>query len=1217
MTIDILRLRSGERHYESCISAIRYLLFTIFVFASTALPAQIQPRITQQIDDSTTVRVANSTHPLATSQNDRGRVDMSTKMDRIMLVFKQSDEQKAALAKLIDSQHDPKSPQYHRWLSPADFGTKFGPSQSDMDSVKGWLEGHGFKSITVARGGQWLEFSGTAGQVEETFRTEIHNFDVKGVQHIANATDIALPQALTPVVNGVLSLHNFESRPMHTAKLHVHRDSKSGEMVPDFTSSSGSSHYLAPGDLSKIYNTVGLLKQGIDGTGLSIAIVGRTDINLADVQIFRNAFSLPANDPDLIVNGIDPGINADEIEAALDVEWSGALAPRAKIKLVSSSSTLATDGVALSMSYIVDNALAPIMSTSYGECEVALGTAGNAFQSLVNQQAAAEGITAFVSSGDNGAAGCDPTNGVSPARYGAYVNGLASTAFNTAVGGTEFAENNLTSYWKPINDPDLSSAIGYIPEKIWNESCDPTIDPNGCDQFHSYFMYAGSGGKSSCTYSVVRNSQVTCLGGYSKPAWQAGVGVPSDGVRDVPDVSLTAAGGHDGYLLCVEGSCQTSMNQGHIVLTQAQVVGGTSASAPAMAGIMALVEQQNGAYQGLANYRFYQLAAAPSLTKCNSSNMTDPSVASKCAFHDVTQGDNSVPGQIGYAAATGYDLASGLGSVDAAILVYRWGSAKKLSSTTVLSPWSGPVQHGQPIDFSLTVSPTTGQGTPSGSFSLMTADHHAVFGGTLVQGKYRGATWSLPAGTYNIVAHYAGDATFQPSDSAPVAVQITPEPATILLIGYEKTLAHTIAPLPPQVNYGQPVGLQINVSGKSGFGYPSGEVAIYDNGIHLGNFPLNESGSAFVEVDYLGHKGLLPGAHALTASYSGDLSFGSAKSAAVKVRVEKVMAAGIFMDVPYTPIEGQDTKLFAAIQGPGVEQPTGTIQFYSDGRKISSLIPLQLNGLQGSGLPQASYHAKFPKGTHKVGFSYSGDSNYPPFAVDDFNSGYQFIAVQPLQGAKPIVHLTQSTSSVLPGQPVTYTVHVTPGKAGPMPTGTVNLILLPDPDNLPTPAQPTPLPPPLSPVTLVNGTATFTVPLYHAPIELVSAAYSGDATYSVDNSNVVLTNVGTVAPKVVLSADVGTVSASAPTTLSVSIPDQRNNPYTWFADGPIQFYDSLNGSSFHPFGFAQSTIKGNGGTLILAYQVTLAPGKHVIRAQYLGSRDWSAVSSNPVTIVSK
>jgi large repetitive protein len=551
-------------------------LATFMVCLSSALQAQSRPRITQPIDNLV-VRIPFSVHPLAHAANDRGRVDANLDMQRMLLVLKPSEEQRAALLKLVDGQHDPESPTYHQWLTPEGFGAKFGPADEDVAKVTRWLQQRGFRVNEVGRGKQFIEFSGNAGQVESAFHTEMHQYAVNGKEHVANALDISLPMGLTPVVEGVLSLHNFPKVAAHRKSFRVRRDPDTGKLVSDFTLSNanGSAHFMAPGDFARIYNTEPLLTQKIDGAGVSIAIVARSNINLSDVQTFRKIFGLPAKDPLFIVNGQDPGIGPDEEEADLDVEWSGAAAPDATIKVVMSSSTFSADGVDLSMVYIIDNVVAPIMSTSFSACELALGPTGNAFFNNLYQQAAAEGITAFVSTGDDGPAACTPQVAIEPSTL-ANVSGLASTPFDIAVGGTQFAEKGLDgNYWSANNRPDQSSAIGYIPEKVWNESCDPRTDPHQCSGTGLFFAVAGSGGPSSCLTSTIVNNQFVCLGGYPKPSWQAGRGVPNDGARDLPDLSLDAGASHDGFLLCVDGSCQTVESNGQTILENAAVIGGT------------------------------------------------------------------------------------------------------------------------------------------------------------------------------------------------------------------------------------------------------------------------------------------------------------------------------------------------------------------------------------------------------------------------------------------------------------------------------------------------------------------------------------------------------------------------------------------------------------------------------------------------------------------
>lgn len=457
----------------------------------------------------------------------------------------------------------------------------------------------------VTAGRRAIVFSGTATQVESAFHTEIHAYKVGGEIHHANAKDPEIPAALVQVVGGVVSLHDFHSKPMHRL---VRKPS------PDFTS--GGSYYLAPADFATIYDLGPLFQQSINGNGQSVAIVARSNLNISDVRQFRTFFGLPANDPQIIVNDTDPGIlsSGEETETDLDVEWSGAVARNALIQFVVSKSTNSSDGVDLSAQYIVNHNFAPVMSVSFGLCETALGSSGNSFMNALWQQAASQGITVLVSAGDSGAAGCDSSS-ASPATHGRGVNGLRSTPYSVCVGGSEFSDaSNPALYWSPSNASGTqSSALSYIPEVVWNES-----GPGKG-------LWASGGGVSTI---------------YAKPAWQTGTGVPADGKRDVPDISLNSAG-HDGYLIYQNGGLY--------------VVGGTSASSPSFAGVMAFVVQHSAARQGNANTVFYSLAGKQG-------------TGGAPVFHDVTSGNNGVPGQTGFSATKGYDQATGLGSIDASVL---------------------------------------------------------------------------------------------------------------------------------------------------------------------------------------------------------------------------------------------------------------------------------------------------------------------------------------------------------------------------------------------------------------------------------------------------------------------------------------------------------------------------------------------------------------------
>jgi pseudomonalisin len=605
------------------------------------------------INENDRIRLPRSVHPLARPEFDRGASSPSLPMERMILALSIPPERQVKLDQLLVEQHDPSSSQYHRWLTPEEFGQQFGPAPEDIAAVVGWLTSNGFSVQERAKGGTWINFSGTAADVKRAFRTEIHDYQVHGKLRHANASAPEIPRGLSGLVSGVVTLHNFPRKSM----LRKSPLSLPGELLPAYSSGSGN-HTLAPGDFATIYNVSPLYNAGLDGSGQTIAIVGRTHPSSSNWATFRSSFGLSVNDPQVVLNGSDPGdIGADEDgEADLDVEWSGAVAKNATVKFVVSKSTLSTDGVDLSAQYVVENNLAPVMSTSFGSCESDMGTSENAFYNNLWQQAASQGITSFVSTGDAGAAGCDDPSAASGSALA--VNGLASTPYNVAVGGTQFNEGS-GSYWNSSNLSDGSSVLSYIPETAWNESA---------SQVGGAGLWSTGGGASSI---------------YPKPSWQALSGVPADGKRDIPDVSLNAAT-YDGYRVRSQGSWS--------------VYGGTSASSPSLAGIMALVVQKTGQRQGNANIRFYQLASA------------QYGLGGAAAFHDITAGSNSVPGLTGNFCAPAYDMATGLGSVDANVLVSNWdGAAPADFYLSAARAWVAPAPGG--------ATGTTLSTTLSGGFS--------------------------------------------------------------------------------------------------------------------------------------------------------------------------------------------------------------------------------------------------------------------------------------------------------------------------------------------------------------------------------------------------------------------------------------------------------------------------------------------------------------------
>ena len=682
-------------------------------FALAAAPASV----TQPIDERHVLSLPGNTRPEARLANDRGAVPGNFALDHMQLLLKRPAGTEAALVAFIDSLHDKASPNYHQWLTAAEFGEQFGPAESDIAAVTAWLTSHGFTVNGIATGRMTIDFSGTAGQVASAFHTEIHQLNVAGVSHIANMSDPAVPEALSGVIAGVVSLNdfrphtNFKPRPAYTASL------------------DGSTYQtVAPADLATIYNLNPLFSAGITGTGETVVVIEDTNVySTADWTTFRSTFGLSGYTSGSFTQVHPTGSNAcsnpgvvsgNEGEAELDAEWASAAAPNAKIELASCADTSTNFGGLLALQNLINgSAPPPIVSISYGECEVENGATANAAYNTTYQQAVALGISVFVSAGDEGAASCDADE--TKATHGIAVSGFASTPYDVAVGGTDFGDayaGTTATYWSSTNTSTYGSAKSYIPEIPWNDSCasvllstasgySTTYGSSGfCNSSTGKEDYlttaSGSGGPSGCATGKASTSGVvsgTCKG-YAKPSWQSLVGVPSDGVRDMPDVSLFAANGVWGHFYIY---CDSDTGDGGAKCTGAPInwsgAGGTSFASPILAGIQALVNQKTGAKQGNPNATYYKLASteygASGSTTCNSTKGNG--VSTSCIFYDVTQGDMDVnctgthscyrpSGTNGvlststssylkaYGTTTGWDFATGIGSLNAANLVNNW-----------------------------------------------------------------------------------------------------------------------------------------------------------------------------------------------------------------------------------------------------------------------------------------------------------------------------------------------------------------------------------------------------------------------------------------------------------------------------------------------------------------------------------------------------------------
>ncbi len=737
------------------------------LFASALVaPAQAQVRpirrlITEQVDESRVITLAGNWRPEASAENDLGPVADTTPMEHMLLQLRRTPEQEQALAELIEQLHNPDSPNFHQWLTAQEFGEQFGPAQEDLQTITAWLESRGFTVHVVYPSGMLIDFSGAAGQVRQAFHVPIHHLEVNGVKHIANMGDPQIPAALAGAVAGIVSLHDFRPRPMYKPRAEY-----------TFTSGGSTTQAVVPADLATIYNLNPLLSAGISGQGQTVVVIEDTNVfTTADWNTFRSTFGLssftsgsftqvhPAP-PSGSNNCSNPGVNSDDIEAILDAEWASAAAPSATIELASCANTSSFGGLIAFQNLINGSSPPAIISISYGECEALNGASANAAYNSAYQQAVTEGVSVFVSSGDEGAASCDA--GASKATHGIGVSAFASTPYNVAVGGTDygdtFAGTNST-YWNSSNTATFGSAMSYIPEIPWNDSCasvllatfasgsGTTYGSSGfCNSTtgqQSLTTASGSGGPSGCATGTPSTGGVvggTCAG-YAKPSWQSLFGNPGDGVRDLPDVSLFAANGVWGHYFVF---CDSDTANGGTACTGAPSgwsgAGGTSFSTPILAGIQALVNQKVGARQGNPNPVYYSLAAteygASGSSSCNST--LGNGAASACIFYDVTQGDMDVnctgshncyrpSGTNGvlstsnstyspaYATTPGWDFATGIGTINAANLVNNWPNSAPNFSLSA-NPTSLTLTQGGPGGPStITVNPQNGF---SGSVSL-------------------------------------------------------------------------------------------------------------------------------------------------------------------------------------------------------------------------------------------------------------------------------------------------------------------------------------------------------------------------------------------------------------------------------------------------------------------------------------------------------------------
>lgn len=776
--------------------------------------------ITSPINETSLVTLAGNTRPEANAKNDRGRVADDLPLEHMMLQLRRSPQQEEAFKTYMDQLQEPASPNFHHWLTAQQLGQRYGLASADIKAITGWLRSHGFKVNSVYPNKLIIDFSGTAGQVREAFHTEIHNLQVGTEKHIANMSDPKIPAALAPAVAGIVSLHDFMPHPMYQ-KVRPRVQPGHGMLT-----SGGGFYSLGAADLATIYDFNPLFTKGISGQGQTIVVIEDSNVfNTTDWDDYRSTFGLSTYTSGALVqthptaagnNCTDPGFTGDDGEATLDVEVASAAAPSATINLASCADTSTNFGGFIALLNMLNATTPPaIVSISYGASETEDGATFNAAINSMYQQAVAEGVSIFVSSGDQLAAVSDRGN--AEASHGINVNGWSSTVYNVSVGGTDFSDTysgaNAT-YWSSTNSSNWGSALSYIPEIPWNDSCasvllaqyagfSATYGTSGFCNSASGSGYlnvaGGSGGPSACATGTPTTPGVvggTCAG-YAKPPWQTVFGNPSDGVRDIPDVSLFAANGVWGHAYTI---CFSDTSQGGVACTGTPDtwvgIGGTSASSPIMAGVQALINQSTGQSWGNPNPVYYQLAAteygASGSTACDSSTV-NPNT-NNCVFYDVTLGDMDAPctgtsncytpsGTYGvlstsnsaydpaYATTTGWDFATGIGTVNVYNLVTGWPSSSSLTPTTTTLAISsgGTVTVGTSVTATATISPAPADGetvtfhlSGAGTGSATATTTGGIATVTVPTGT---GTSQIPGGTYTITASYPGDTTLAASTS--------------------------------------------------------------------------------------------------------------------------------------------------------------------------------------------------------------------------------------------------------------------------------------------------------------------------------------------------------------------------------------------------------------------------------------------------------------------
>ena len=1145
-------------------------------------------RITSNINETQRATLAGTRSPRARPENDTGRVPAGMALEGITVVLKRTPEQESALQTLIAAQQDPASPLYHQWLTPEEFGARFGAAPSEISAVEAWLQQHGFAVERVSRSQDRIIFSGSVGQVESTLATELHYYTENGETHFAPALDLSIPAALEPVIESVTNLSTFRLKPR------VRNAGPRAATEPEFTSGQTGSHFLTPGDVATIYDITPAYGGGYNGSGQTIAVVGQSAIVLSDVEHFQTAAGFTVKDPTLDLvpsSGTSTVVAGDESESDLDLEYTSTIASGATIRFVYTGNN-STNGVLDALKYAVDQKLAPVISMSYGTCETGLGSSN--YQSLngILAQAATQGQSVIVSAGDNGSPDCYGETGLSTAQQQApAVDFPASSQYVTAMGGTEFPSADVASsnstYWKPTTGNDMvNSALSYIPEQAWNDDAVVGGTVN---------LSSGGGGVSTFT---------------SRPSWQTGVpGIPSGSFRLVPDVSLDSSPANAPYLFCssdtslgISGSCTNGFRDStNKFLTAA---GGTSFAAPIFAAMAAILNDRLGSSgQGVLSPVLYTLAG-------NSTTYGS-------AFHDTTIGGNqcdlgttycSAAGAADYAAGRGYDEATGLGSVDFYKLMSAWPGVANapVSSKTTLALATNTPLTGATDAVTITVASASSSSTakPTGTLTLA-VDGTTVTNSLALSGGSAAYSFSSPIlGSHPIAATYSGDSTYASSSSSVTVTVIAPplaisqsvttqantaksitlsgtpgqsgdtltytivtNPAHGTLSGAPPNLTYTpasgytgadsftfdvsengnasntatvsitvtTAP-PPPVAHGQSVSTSMNTAvGIALTGTPgtAGDTLTYAIAAGPAHGTLSGTPPSITYTPASGYTG----ADSFTFKVTESNGAQSATPGTVSITVSQPAPAPSKTTVSpatLTPLSGANdavTITVAPASGTGAT-PTGTLSVSIDGVTKSSSLALT-NG-------SASYtFSSTAAGTHTISATYSGNTVYAS------SSGSSTVTVSSAALLNSKTSLLAAKSSVDAGVADAITVTVSSGlsSSGATPTGTITVAV----DGVTQPSA----------LSLSSGLVVYNFSSSAAGLHSISATYSGDSSYASSSGSQSITVLG---KSFTLSASNVTVAAGSSGSSTVTVTPQ--NGYTGTISWAVTSNPSLTNGCF-------------------------------------------------------